>query len=314
MKRSKTEYRVGDNLEGLKDLETESVQLCYFDPVYNTGRNFNDFNDKFESMEAYKSFMLPRIQEVHRVLKNTGTVVVHVEPRISHHLRYLLDEVFGEKNFMNEIVWQTGGNAKCLKNLNRHHDTIIVYAKKKSKQQFYPLYKPYSKEYKTNNNIKICDHHKKEYITCAIHNSQPDVNPRPNLRYEWNGNHRQWYVRQERMQELHNDHRLVYNAHGVPRIKRFLDEMEGIPIKDVWTNISNTQRGEKLDYATQKPVKLLERILRLYTIEGDLVLDIFAGSGTTGRACIALNRLYILLDISQKGYDIFTDSVKRIKQ
>lgn len=306
-------YCVGDNLDELKKLSPKSIQLCYFDPVYNTGRNFNDFDDRFESMEAYKTFMRPRIQEVHRVLKDTGTVVVHIEPRISHHLRYLLDEVFGEKNFMNEIVWQTGGNAKCLKSLNRHHDTIIVYAKKRSEQHFFPQYKPYGDEYRQKNKVKICEHHKKEYITTALHNSQPDVNPRPNLRYEWNGHHKQWYILRQKMKQLHDDHRLAYNSKGVPRIKRFLHEMEGVPIRDIWTDISNTQRGEKLDYATQKPIELLERIVMLYTQENDWVLDIFAGSGTTGRACIKLNRQYLLFDISKKGYDVFTQSVKKVK-
>lgn len=150
----------------------------------------------------------------------------------------------------------------------------------------------------------------KEYVTTAIHNSQPDVNPRLNLRYEWNGHKKQWYTTLEKMQQLHDDNRLQYNSKGVPRIKRFLDEMDGIPIRDVWNDISNIQNGEKLDYATQKPVKLLERIIKMLTSEGDLVLDPFAGSGTTGRAAINLKRNYILFDISQKGKDEFSKSIK----
>ena len=85
--------------------------------------------------------------------------------------------------------------------------------------------------------------------------------------------------------------------------------MEGIPLRDVWTDINNTQAGEKLDYATQKPVKLLERIIKLYSNENDICLDIFAGSGTLGRACINLNRKYLLLDINDKGREIFIKSI-----
>ena len=112
------------------------------------------------------------------------------------------------------------------------------------------------------------------------------------------------------MASLHADNRLVYNKSNVPRIKRFLDEMNGIPLRDVWCDISNTQIGEKLSYATQKPVKLLERIVKLYSDEGDICMDIFAGSGTLGRACINEYRKYILLDINPEGRDVFNSAPK----
>ena len=135
-------------------------------------------------------------------------------------------------------MWKTGGNAKNKKKLNRWHDTIIVYSKS-SKQTFNPQYAPYGDEYRKKNNVKICEHHGKEYVTTAIHNSQPEVNPRMNLRYEWNGHQKQWYVTRDKMQNLHDDHRLVYNKKGVPRIKRFLEEMDGVPLRDLWMDISN---------------------------------------------------------------------------
>jgi len=88
--------------------------------------------------------------------------------------------------------------------------------------------------------------------------------------------------------------------------------MDGIPIRDVWSDINNTQGPEKLDYATQKPVKLLERIIKMLSNKGELVLDPFAGSGTTGRASINLNRNYILFDISKKGKNEFEKSIKKL--
>ena len=106
-----------------------------------------------------------------------------------------------------------------------------------------------------------------------------------------------------------NDNRLVYNKKGIPRIKRYLDEMSGVPIKDLWTDINQIQGSEKLDYPTQKPVKLLRRVLRLYTNEGDGVLDPFAGSGTLGRAANSLSRNYTLIDINEKGKDVFLKSL-----
>ena len=301
-------YKVGDNLDLLKEIETCSVDMIYFDPPYNTGRNFFNFNDKFKTKQDYIEFIRLRLVEVHRVLKKTGSVIIHIEPRISHYFRVLCDDIFGDNNFTNEIVWKTGGNAKNKKKLNRWHDTIIVYTKS-STQTFNPQYAPYGDEYRKKNNVKICEHHGKEYVTTAIHNSQPEVNPRMNLRYEWNGHEKQWYVTRDKMQNLHDDHRLVYNKKGVPRIKRFLEEMDGVPLRDLWIDISNVQRGEKLKYATQKPVKLLERIVRLYSNEGDVCMDIFAGSGTLGRACINEKRKYLLMDINADGKALFEKSI-----
>lgn len=301
-------YYIGDNIALLNKLKDESIDLIYFDPPYNTGRHFYDFDDKFKNKDEYIQFIKLRIRECYRVLKNTGTIVIHIEPKISHYFRLMCDEIFNDNNFRNEIVWQTGGNAKNKYKLNRFHDTIIVYSKTNN-QIFNPIYFNYDEEYKKKSNVKFCDIHKKEYVTTAIYNAQPDVNPRMNLRYVWNGFDKQWYVTKDKMEKLHTENRLEYNKDGLPRIKRFLDEMEGIPLRDIWCDINNVQSGEKINYATQKPVKLVERIVQLYTNENDICLDIFAGSGTLGRACINKNRQYILFDINNKGKELFLESI-----
>jgi len=302
-------YYVGDNLEYLNKIQNETIDLIYFDPPFNTGRDFFDFDDKFKSKEDYIQFIKARVTQCFRVLKKTGTLVVHIEPKVSHYFRMICDEIFGDNNFRNEIVWQTGGNAKNKYKLNRFHDTIIVYSKS-SKQNFNPIYFEYNDEYKKKSNVKFCEIYKKEYVTTALYNAQPDVNPRPNLRYAWNGFEKQWYVAKDKMQILHNENRLEYNKDGIPRIKRFLDEMEGVPLRDIWCDINNVQSGEKINYATQKPVKLLERIVKLYSNENETCLDIFAGSGTLGRACKNLNRKYILFDINEKGKELFLESIQ----
>ena len=295
----KNTFHIGDNIELLKKVKSNTIDMIYLDPPYNTGRNFYYFDDKFAN---FPKFMETRIEECHRVLKNNGNIIIHVEPRISHHIRFICDKIFGENNFKNEIVWHSGGNAKNKYQLGRNHDTIIVYGKS-SNSKFFPLYKPYDNEYKKG--LKMCPHHKKQYNTSAAHNSQPEVNPRLNLRYEWNGNTRQWYFSKEKMKTLHDDNRLEYNEKGIPRIKRFLDEMEGIPVRDTWDDISSIQNGEKTKYATQKPIKLLERVLSLYSAEGDLCMDPFAGSGTLGRACRSMKRDYILFDINPDAKHVF---------
>jgi DNA modification methylase len=295
----KNEFYIGDNIELLKKLKNESIDMIYLDPPYNTGRNFYYFQDKFSD---FPKFMEERLVECHRVLKKDGNIIIHVEPRISHHIRFICDKVFSENNFRNEIVWHTGGNAKNKYQLGRNHDTIIVYGKS-VQSKFFPMYTEYTEEYKKN--LKMCPFHKKEYSTSAAHNSQPEVNPRPNLTYEWNGHTKQWYCSKEKMKSLHDDNRLEYNEKGIPRIKRFIDEMQGIPIRDTWDDISSIQNGEKTNYATQKPIKLLERIVSLYSKEGDLCLDPFGGSGTLGRACKKMKREFILFDINPEAKKVF---------
>ena len=252
--------------------------------------------------------MRPILTECHRILSNVGNIVVHVEPKVSHHIRILLDDIFGEKRFKNEIVWVSGGNHKSKKQLQRNHDTIIVYQKSTTS-----IYNPEHKEYdaETIKKAKLCPHHKKIYNTSALVNRQPNVVSRPNLRYEWNGNNLQWHISKERMQMLHDDNRLEYSPiTGVPRVKKFLDEMDGIPVKDVWSDIKQIQGVEKLDYATQKPVALLNRIVEMFSNKDSTILDPCAGSGSIGRSAIATNRNYILFDINNEAKKLFEESIK----
>jgi|TARA_B100001971_G_scaffold178226_1_gene173037 DNA modification methylase len=300
----KNKYVIGDNLKLLNKLDNESFQLCYIDPPYNTGRDFDDFKDEFKNNSDFAyEFLKPRIELIHQKLKSDGTIAVHCDSKASHYIRMVLDEIFGEKNFKNEIVWVTTGNKKTTRLLARSHDTIFIYSKS-NKQKFEMIYLPYEDKGKT-----YLSDERGEYDTSAAHNSQPDVIKRPNLRYEWNGHKKQWWVSKEKMQKLHDENRLRYNDKGIPRIKRYFSELKGRTMRDVWSDISSIQGNEKLDYATQKPVKLLERIVGLYTDKNDYCLDCFAGSGTLGRACLNLNRNFYLIDINEKGNRIFESSI-----
>ena len=291
-------YLTTSAVDGIQN-HTETVDLFYCDPPYNTGRDFYNFDDRFKSSQDYRElFVKPIVQAMKSKLSKQGVVVFHVEPRISHHIRIILDDVFGENRFVNEICWLSGGNHHSKYKLQRSHDSLIVYSHSSS-YTFNPEYKPYSDSIK----YKEDDHGK--YTTSALKNSQPDVIPRPNLRYDWNGNHEQWYCSKERMLELHNQNRLVYNNKGIPRIKKYLNELKGVPIKDVWDDISQIQGKEKLPYATQKPVRLLKRIVSMFSNPNDLVCDPTAGSGTTGRACQELNRRYILFDTNPTAKELF---------
>jgi adenine specific DNA methylase Mod len=301
------EYIIGNNLDIL-DTINDKFDFVYIDPPYNTGRNFGDFDDRFENTQTFIDFLKLRIQKIFNKMNDNANLVLHIDPTASHYCKVMLDEIFGIKNFQNEIIWCTNGMKKVKKKLMRSHDVLLVYSKKKSKSYFKPMYVPHQ----LNSKKKYVDDGtgRGPYNTSAAVNSQPDVIVRMNLRYEWNGHQKQWWVSKEKMQELHDDNRLVYNAAGIPRIKRYYSELSGIPIKDVWVDISSTQIGEKMDYATQKPIKLIERLLHLYTKENNNCIDFFAGTGVLGRACIKLNRNYLLIDINNDGKNLFESSIK----
>jgi len=252
------QYIVGDNLEILKKLNT-TYDLCYIDPPYNTGRNFGDFGDTFDSMQDFINFLEPRFKEIYKKLNETGNLVVHVDSIASHYIKVLLDSIFGIGNFRNELIWVTSNQKAVKTKLMRQHDVILIYSKNKNKAIFNKILLPYTDEYIK----KAKEDSVGKYTTSASVNSQPNVIQRPNLRYEWNGHLKQWWVSIEKMKELHDTNRLEYNSKGIPRIKRYLHESGGVPLKDVWTDISTIQNPEKTDYATQKPVALLERIVNL---------------------------------------------------
>ena len=301
------QYIVGDNLDILPKIDVE-YDFCYIDPPYNTGRDFGNFMDKFDDMKSFIGFLRDRVEIIHKKLKSTGIFVLHVDAISSHYCKVMLDEIFGINNFQNEIILCTSGMKVVKTKLMRSHDVLLVYSKNKNRAIFNTIFLPYK-----NDGKKHKSDFRGEYTTSAAVNSQPDVIKRLNLRYEWNGHHRQWWVSKEKMQILHDENRLEYNKLGIPRIKRYFCELKGIPLKDVWNDISSIQGGEKLNYATQKPVKLIERLLTLYTNEKANCIDFFAGTGTLGRACINMNRNYTLIDINADGKELFYQSISKVK-
>ena len=254
-------------------------------------------------MTAYLTMMGVRLVELHRVLKPTGSLYLHCDPTASHYLKILLDAVFGAKNFRNEIIWQRStGKSLMSKRLPNNHDILLVVQKSDDATwNESAIYIPYDEKdlpAKTAAKYSKRDPDGRRYQLDNLIN--PNSN-RPNLTYEFLGVTRVWRWTKERMQRAYEDGRVVQPAPGrVPRFKRYLDEQDGLPLSDVWTDIPplNSQAQERLGYPTQKPVALLERILAASSNEGDVVLDPFCGCGTTVHAAQKLNRNWIGIDIT----------------
>lgn len=360
-------FYCGDNLEVLKrKVPTESVDLVYLDPPFNSRRMFNvvykgsqaqelAFKDYWSWDEAapvystllesvwippnirtllrglrdllidsdadllaYLTMMTPRLVELHRVLKQTGSLYLHCDPTASHYLKMVLDSVFGTGRFLNEIIWQrTVPKSLMTRRLPNNHDVILLYSKgDEPRWNSDAVFAPYDEralDEKTAKKYSLRDNDGRRYQLTSLLNPNPD---RPNLTYEFMGVKRVWRWTRERMEAARKQGIVVQTKPGsAPRLKRYLDEQRGRPLGDVWVDIYpvNSMADERLGYPTQKPIALLGRLLGLASHEGDLVLDPFCGSGTTIEACERMARRWVGIDIAAKAVEITQKRFKRLE-
>ena len=253
-------------------------------------------------MLAYLSMMAPRLMELRRVLKPTGSLYLHCDPAASHYLKLLLDAVFGPARFRTEIVWKrTSAHSDTRQGRQQHgriHDVLLFYTKSDD-WTWNPLFTEYDPEY-LRQFYKYGDPDTgRRYRLDNL--AGPGGAAKGNPSYEVMGVTRYWRYSQERMQELIEAGRVVQTKPGtVPQYKRYLDEMPGVSLQDLWTDIKplGAQAVERLGYPTQKPVSLLERIVEVSSNEGDTVLDPFCGCGTTITAAQKLGRRWIGIDVT----------------
>ncbi|SIH65443.1 DNA methylase N-4/N-6 [Mycobacteroides abscessus subsp. abscessus] len=260
---------------------------------------------------AYLANMTPRLLELHRVLKPTGSLFLHCDPTMSHYLKVLLDAIFDIQNYQNEIIWQRStGKSLQSRRLPSNHDVILGYSKMKSpkwmEDSAFQPYDEYDLDEKTKSKYRNRDADGRLYRLDSLINPNHD---RPNLTYEFLGVTRVWRWTRERMQKAYEDGIVVQTAPGrVPQMKRYLSEQRGRPLGDVWTDIPpiNSRAAERLGYPTQKPLALLDRLIKLTTEPGDVVLDPFCGCGTTVDAAQRLGRQWIGIDVTQLAIDVIT--------
>jgi DNA modification methylase len=254
------------------------------------------------NMLAYLAMMAPRLVELRRILKQSGSLFLHCDPTASHYLKILLDSIFGIGSYRNEIVWnRTAAKGSPMKRLPANHDIILFYAKSAGSiwNQLAVPYDPRNLDEKTAKKYCHKDPDGRRYqLTSLLH---PEQGKRPNLDYELMGVRRTWRWSKDRMEKAVGEGEVVQTKPGrVPRQKRYLDKQKGRLVTDVWTDISplNSQAAERLGYPTQKPSTLLERIIELGSDEGATVLDPFCGCGTTIAAAEKLNRRWIGIDVT----------------
>lgn len=303
-----------DNLDRLGSIPSESVNLVYLDPPFFSNRVYEviwgdesevrSFEDRWEGgIRHYIEWMRERVEELHRVLRPNGSLYLHCDPHASHYLKVMLDEVFGQSQMVNEIVWKRTSAHNRLRRYGPVHDVILFYAKG-STWTWNPQHAPYDPAYAEKNFSKVEPESGRRFSTADLTSNNPGSI------YEWNGmfppGDRYWGVSIETMEALAAERRLYYTSSGLPRRKNYLDEMPGQLLQDVWTDLNpvHANAKERRGYPTQKPVSLLERILAGSSNEGDVVLDPFCGCGTTVTVAQTLGRQWIGIDISQTAVEI----------
>ena len=256
-------------------------------------------------MLAYISYMAERLTEMHRLLKPTGSLYLHCDPTASHYLKITLDCLFGAHNFCNEITWKKTNSPKAQSTyFGAQKDIIFLYAKEAEKATFNKVYRKHDekslKAYRYDDNDG-----RGPYQTVALSN-KTSLGGFGKMRiWEWRGVTARWIYSEKTLEELWADRRIYTTKNGLYRKKQYLSEREGVLVSDIWTDdeVNPIQAKEKL-YPTQKPLALLERIVKASSNPGNIVLDPFCGCGTTIVAAHKLNRHWIGIDISPYVADL----------
>jgi adenine-specific DNA-methyltransferase len=320
----------GDNLLALKALEQEfsgKVKCVFIDPPYNTGSAFEHYDDGLEH-SIWLGLMRDRLEIIKRILSDDGSLWITIDDNEAHYLKVLCDEVFGRANFISSLVWQKKYAVKSDSEFfSESHDYILVYSKSRA-------------------NFKLGRFARTETQDARYKN--PDYDPRgnwtsgplqrneardyaifpitsPTGKEHWPPKGTSWRFTKEKMTELISENRVWFGKHGnnVPRLKRFLSEVSDSVPATTWWNYREFGHNDEAKreakaladgvevFGTPKPERLIAKVLELATSRGDLVLDSFAGSGTTGAVAHKLGRRWIMVEL---GEHCQTHIIPRLKK
>ena len=309
-----TGEKAASQIKAFEDTWTwdEDAARSYFETVQAGGAVGNALEAFYtllgdSNMMAYLAMMAPRLVELRRVLKASGSIYLHCDPTASHYLKLLMDAVFGPRCYRNEIIWRRYGVHNDVGQGSRHfgrvHDVLLLYSRGVGptwNQPFVPLDESYvEKTYRL-----VESETGRRYMTTPL--TGPGGAEKGNPVYEWRGHTRAWRYSKEKMAELDRQGRLHYSRTGYVRQKAYLDESRGAPVQDIWADIPSLSgaHAERLGYPTQKPEALLERIIEASSNERDVVLDPFCGCGTAVAVAHRLKRRWVGIDITHLAINL----------
>lgn len=313
----------GDNLLALKALESEfagKVKCIFIDPPYNTGSAFKDYDDGIEH-SIWLSLIRDRLEILHNLLSDDGSLWITIDDNEAHYLKILCDEIFGRSNYISTAVWQKKyGSKSDSKFLSESHDYVLIFAKNRDKVSINRL----SRTSKQDSRYKNPDNDPRGIWTSGdlLRNEARDyaIYPitSPSGRVHMPPTGTSWRFTKERFEELVLDKRIWFGANGnnVPRLKRFLNEVaDSVPATTWWEHkdVGHNDEAKKEIRAlflgdlfdTPKPERLIQRVLEIATNQGDLVLDSFAGSGTTGAVAHKMGRRWIMIEVVEHSCETY---------
>ncbi|MDQ7839082.1 MAG: site-specific DNA-methyltransferase [Thermodesulfobacteriota bacterium] len=246
---------------------------------------------------SYLQMIYPRLVLMRELLSDQGSIYVHLDWHVGHYVKVLMDEVFGKDNFRNEVVWKRSTAHSDSGTFGTVHDVILFYTKTNSDWIWNQQYSPYTEEY-INNQFRYTDESGRRYRSGDLSAAGLSGG---GYEYEWKGIKRLWRCPPATMEKLEHEGKLTYTGKGLVRLKIYLDEMPGLPTQSIWDDVNRIHHlaNERLDYGTQKPEALLERIIKASSNEQSIVADFFGGSGTTGAVAERLGRRWIVSDIGK---------------
>ena len=298
------------------------LKLIYIDPPFDVGADFSmDIeigNDTFtkrpnvleelayrdtwgKGADSFIAMIYERLMLMRDLLAEDGSIYVHIDYRLVAPLRLILDEIFGTPRFINEIIWKRGNHKKTEKMYLISHDNVLVYSKS-GDYIFNPQFSAYDKDYLDKYYGNIDSDGRRYQLQGmygkgsgpALYFGERLISPPKGLHWRW---------AQERITEALNNGIIVFprGGDGMPRFKDYLDDKQGVPVRTIWDDVYevNSQATERIDYPTQKPESLLERIIKASSNEGDLIADFFCGSGTTAAVAEKLGRKWITSDLGK---------------
>lgn len=312
----------GDEASGLPSLRGR-IDLIYIDPPFDSKADYRTkvtlpgveleqrptvieqfaYSDTWaDGTASYLAMIVPRLILMRELLADTGSIYVHLDWHVGHYVKIVLDDVFGKDSFVNEIVWKRsdakGDSAQGSQHFSRVHDLILFY-QKSVQRHWSPLFQPLSDDY-VKNFYKHQDSTGRRYKLENMLGPGGEANGNPV--YEVMGVRRPWRYSRDRMQALIDAGLVIQTRPGtVPMQKKYLDQSKGVQIGTWWDDISMIRgwSGEKTDYSTQKPEKLLDRVIRASCPANGIVADFFSGSATTAAVAEKLGRCWIVTDIGK---------------
>jgi adenine-specific DNA-methyltransferase len=283
---SKADYRTKITLPG-GDVEQKPTVIEQF-----------AYSDTWaDGTASYLAMIAPRLCLMRELLSDQGSIYVHLDWHVVHYAKIALDEIFGRENFQNEIIWKRQSAHNDSAQCGSIHDTILLYSKS-ANHIWNRILTPPSPDYIEGFFDQVEAETGRRYARGDLTAGGLSGG---GYDYEFKGVRRIWRCPRSTLERYDKEGRLHWPKKGVPRLKRFLDEFQGVPLQDVWTDIKviHNQSSERVDYGTQKPESLLERIVKASSNPDSIVADIFGGSGTTAAVAEKLGRRWIASDLGK---------------